>query len=294
MSKKVQKLSNGINKRQNEKKSIQMLAAQRQLYSNNKKVLYIGAVFSVFVPFVLSLVSIYCTNAHYIQAILYGCSLISFLIAVLFEGDQTKKNNTAALIQQQFDIYVYNMEWDNVKFGKNRNVDGQISKYSEKIMADKEARDGLKNWYNKEADKMPINDGIFACQRENCYWDVALRKRTKIICIILAVLPFVIFSIINLIRQEDLSTFFCNLIILVPVLLWIIGIIKKLNQDISRLDNLDSIISDMSPNTIDKLIEIQSILYEHRKEALVIPDVIYKICRHIDEYEQGRLMKMAK
>lgn len=287
-------MSNGINKRQNEIKSIQMLAAQRQLYSNNKKVFYFGAVFSVFVPFVLSLVSIYSTNIHNVQVFLYGCSLMSLVITVLFEGNQTQKKNIAALIQQQFDIYVYNMEWNNEKFGRNRNVDGYISKYSEKIMANKEARNQLRNWYNKEADNMPLNDGIFACQRENCYWDVALRKRTKIICIFFAVLPLVIFSIINLIRQEELTIFFGNLFILVPVLIWIIATIKKLNQDISRLENLDSIISDMSPNTMDKLIDIQGILYEHRKEAFVIPDVIYWICRHIDEYEQGRLMKMSK
>lgn len=47
-------MSNGINQRQNEEKCVAMLAAQRQLYNDAKKLDWTSTVLSVLIPFLLS------------------------------------------------------------------------------------------------------------------------------------------------------------------------------------------------------------------------------------------------
>lgn len=52
-------MSNGIATRQNEDKSIAMLAAQRQLYRDVKKYNTVSVALSVWIPFVLSVILVF-------------------------------------------------------------------------------------------------------------------------------------------------------------------------------------------------------------------------------------------
>ena len=77
-------MSNGIAVRQNEEKAIAMLAAQRQLYNDAKKLGTISIVLSVWLPFAMALILLFlpeesiCKNVSYILAIV--SMLFSFVV----------------------------------------------------------------------------------------------------------------------------------------------------------------------------------------------------------------------
>lgn len=49
-------------------------------------------------------------------------------------------NGMAALIQQKFDIYVYDMPWNKRLFGTDRNVSNEIVSHSYKILLNEEEK----------------------------------------------------------------------------------------------------------------------------------------------------------
>ena len=76
-------MSNGIKARQNEDKCIAMLAAQRQLYNDAKKMNLVLILISIILPFILSFISLftqdtYVDNSSYIVAI--AALILSFIM----------------------------------------------------------------------------------------------------------------------------------------------------------------------------------------------------------------------
>lgn len=98
------------------------------------------------------------------------------------------------LIQQKFDVYVYNMPWNERIFGKDKNVNQEIVVYSEHIMENVDDKVYLNNWYTPAVDSRDLLSGILLCQRDNFRWDTGLRKRYRLTSIILIiVLCFLVF-----------------------------------------------------------------------------------------------------
>ena len=111
----MSKTSNGINQRQNEENSILMLAAQRQIYKEAKMINRVIAFCSVIIPFIFSIISLVVSDTNFSL----GSKLISitsWVVALLLGMRIKETQGLAALIQQQFDIYVFSFNWDNKLF----------------------------------------------------------------------------------------------------------------------------------------------------------------------------------
>ena len=174
-------MSNGINKRQNEDSNIARLAAQRQLYRNVNGIEIINVVLTIVIPISLSVVQ---DVAGWAKTAACLIALIMLSLSFAIDNWQKEKKNLAATIQQEFDIHVFSLEWDRKLFGVRNNINAEVAEASKKILEDEKEKEALKDWYIKEVDEMPLEEGIAACQKENFSWDAGLRKRYRMLLVV--------------------------------------------------------------------------------------------------------------
>lgn len=276
-------MSNGIRTRQNEEHSIEMLVAQRKLYNDAKAVHWISTALSVWIPFVLSILLVFVTQNSPLESVSYILSIISMLVSFGVDKYIKKRKELAASIQQKFDIYVYQMPWNERLFGKNKNLNHAIAEHSKSIMSKEDEKKTLYDWYTPIVDEKHINDGILSCQRENQWWDVGIRTRYRIACCVAIIVMTVIVFGMGIIRNEEVLTLLWRVAFIVPMLQWLIDTVKQLNEDIDNLKEVDEMINDERSKSLDDLQDIQVKIYEHRKGCFAIPDFFYKIFKDNDE-----------
>lgn len=285
-------MSNGIRIRQNEEQSIAMLAAQRQLYNDAKAVDWISTVLSVWTPFVMSIMLLFIKQGSRLELATYIVSIVSMMVSLYVEGYIKKRKELAASIQQKFDIYVYHMPWNERLFGKNKNLNNEIAKYSKKILSDGKQKASLKDWYTSQADEKALNEGILTCQRENQWWDVGIRKRYRTACVIgIIALVTIVFGM-GIARNETVVILLWRLAFIVPMVQWFATTVKQINEDIENLQEVDEMVNDNVSKTMEDLQDIQKKIFEHRKSCFTIPNFFYNIFKDNDEDEAHRIASM--
>lgn len=285
-------MSNGINQRQNEEKCIAMLAAQRQLYNDAKKLDWLSTVLSILIPFLLSCVLLFVPKDSPVGVVSYIVSIVSMIFSFCVSGYIKNEKRMAAFIQQKFDTYVYTMPWNRRIFGDDKNVSSEIAQYSERILSNKAEKEKLKNWYTVEADRKPLNEGILVCQRENFTWDAGLRKRFRMLRIGEVVLLSGAVLIMGLILNESIKELLYRMAFLAPMLQWLFETVKMLNDDLENLNELDIAINSKSEKSMEDLQDIQKLIYEHRKECLTIPNFFYDFFKENDEDRAHRMVNV--
>lgn len=285
-------MSNGIAIRQNEEKSIYMLAAQRQLYSDAKRLEFILKFISVWLPFLLSIIIIFFPNNNVCKNCSYILSLTCLIFSNFIENHIEGRKQMGAFIQQKFDIYVYSMSWNDRIFGQNKNVNNEIATYSHKIIKNSLEKEKLYNWYSPDVDQKNLIDGILSCQRVNLCWDVRLRKRFKYFIEFLIVSLIVIVICIGLWNNETILDLLFRTTFVIPMLNWLLNTVKFLNKDMDTLNELDNIINNNKIKTMDDLQDIQKIIFEHRKRCYTIPNYIYKLFKENDEDDASKIVNL--
>lgn len=281
-------MSNGIQSRQNEENSILMLAAQRQIYSEAKKSGKVVVVLSVILPFILACIQKFIEENTVLNTIVYMLPIISMIVGIIIEKQIKKEKEMAAFIQQKFDIYVYQMPWNKRLFGTDKNVNPTIAEKSNKYLTKNGTREELENWYTPTVDVFPINKGILECQKENFYWDAGLRKRYKVISIsVIVVLSAIIFGI-GIFQDEKFSILMCRMAFVFPLIQWLNGIVKALDSDMNRLEDLNNKLYSVEEKEMEDLQYIQKDIFEHRKNCSSIPNFFYNIFKSKDENRASR------
>lgn len=117
-------MSNGISTRQNEESNIARLAAQRQLYRDVNRMEILNVVLTVAIPIGLSFVQDIVGWAKTAACIV---SLVMLGLSFVIDSWQKEKKRLAATIQQEFDLDVFNMEWDRKLYGAQTNLNTAIA-----------------------------------------------------------------------------------------------------------------------------------------------------------------------
>lgn len=281
-------MGNGIAGRQNEEKSIAMLAAQRQIYNDAKKYDWILITLSVWLPFSLSIILIF-TESESLTLFSYILSLVSMVCSMLLSSYIKKKKELAGFIQQKFDTYTYKMTWDNRVFGVDKNVNHEIAIYSEKILGNDSEKARLYNWYTPIVDEKSLVTGILACQRENFSWDVGLRKRFRFASILTIVILCLTIVTIGIYLNETIYKLIWRFAFVVPMLQWILTTVKQINDDIKKLNELDGYINSTEIKSMQDLQYIQKLIYEHRKQCFGIPNFFYLAFKDSDEDREHKI-----
>ncbi len=287
-------MSNGIVLRQNEEHSIEMLAAQRQLYSYAKMMDCLSTSLLVWIPFLMSIVFLFIPVDSPFCIVSYLLSIVSTIFSFIIDKVIRDKKKLAAMIQQKFDIYVYGMPWNERIFGKNRNLNNEIALYSKKIFNNSQVRETLLNWYASSIDEKEINEAILACQRENVCWDVGLRKRfikgSVLIIVIFCTTEF----ILGITQNESIIRLLWRLAFIAPMVKWLLSTVRQLRLDIDDLKELDNSINEGDIKSMEDLQDIQKRIFDHRTKCYVIPDFLYKLFKDNDEDRMRRVSSVNR
>lgn len=276
-------MNNGIVERQNEEKYIYYLAAQRQLYNEAKRLDGIEILFSVVLPLFFAALQLIISDNTYLNATSYVLSIVSMGISLLFGSYIDRKKETAAEIQQHFDLYVYQMPWDNKLFGLQRNITHVVAEKAKLLLKNPKEHERLTNWYTTVAGTVDLKKGILMCQKENYNWDVNLRKRFRRLSVIVIIILTILVFLIGIVKNETVVMLLCRFAFIIPMLQWLFETVKQLNKDIKNLEELDGLISSSEPKNMDELQEIQSKIYIHRKSCYTIPNKFYDRYKNNDE-----------
>jgi hypothetical protein len=187
---------NQINQRQNSPKSIKLLAAQRQTYSNAKILLGIYVFLAIplmllvnviLKPIILNQYEFDLTNSIAIFAL-----LLTFIDVLWLKNYVKVLQEIAATIQEEFDRYVYNLKWDPIALGEkvpDVYVEKMYVKYAESNDVSK-----LHDWYTPTVSQHSERKGILLCQNENIGWDIELRN-SYIAYVVIFITLFILSSI---------------------------------------------------------------------------------------------------
>lgn len=284
---------NKIAETQNTDKNIARLASQRQLYNDIEVLDKINLCFSVIIP--LGFAAIQEIAGWDWAKVISGCVSIAMLVLSLAIFSQGKAKKTlAASIQQEFDIDVFQMPWDNKLFGKRKNLNSEIAKYSKKILNDDRKKNKLYNWYRTEVDSFPLNKAILVCQKENFSWDAGLRKRYRIFALVFVAGIIIVSVGISLLKGDSAQDLLLRFVIILPALRWFVNVISGLNDDLKRMESLENVLYSVEDKQMIDLQFIQKEIFENRKSAIKIPDWFYNIFRANDEDRERRSAELSK
>ena len=165
---------NNIPKEQNSQRRLELLAAQRQLYSDAKNLHLISVIISVPIVIVWSImVALFPSLAVYTA--LWGI-IATFLELLILSRLQKSAQEKAAKIQQIFDCEVLQFNWASLNCGVRVEPETIIeasNRYKRKNLNFTK----LQNWYPVSVEQLPIHQARIICQRSNVWWDAQLRRR---------------------------------------------------------------------------------------------------------------------
>lgn len=286
----------GIQKRQNELDMQQLIVTQHYTYKNAKRWSMVLFIVSVFIPVVIN-IALYFDLNDIDTGILAVASICLLFLAdfILKEIEKIKKR--AAMLQQKFDLYVFNLE---IASSLDDNIIAeQIEKYRKKDWYRKA------NWYSNY-ESMDIDKAVFYSQKENIDWtgNIAKRYRNLLVCIsFIALSTFIVNLVLN---NSSVVKMLSIIMAALPLITYAKTGYYKIKMDDENLneirkftDEIKSNIDDMSSEKLkNKTYILQITLYKFRQEKYLVPDwfenIYYKHLQAVENRKAGQRTQTEK
>lgn len=292
-------MSNGINDRQNSERVIHKLRAQGYLYTISERFEWTIVIVSVIIVVLFSYMRILWPKNVVLSnvATLYGViATISVLLLGVKQGSIKEK---AAKIQQEIDIEIFQLKWDNCICDKHPSTD-DVAYYCKKNKEEGKYR----NWYNVAIDKMPLNEARILGMAQNVTFDNSIRN-IFIYCIYIVWLMLTsLIVIIPISVNLGMLDFLIFIIVpIMPIIVWSIKLVISNKSDITKLERMKTICdvlwqkSKAGERINDTEFQsLQNCIYLYRKSAYKIPDYFFsfghqKIETEYDYIIQERLLQ---
>jgi len=272
---------NNILINQNKPENIKRLEAQRQIYSEGKKILLWQIFLTVPVTVLFSLLKTIPPdkigfNVTYYAA-LYAI-VISLIDIFLFNYLIGNYKTNAAKIQEQFDCDVYDMEWNKI-FVDKKVPNETVNKYAKKYIPNPKV--SLIDWYPAEIENLSTENAIHVCQKTNLYYDSALRNKYKWASIYTSAGVLILLFAVSLATDFTVGNFLVQVFVpFLPVLILTSKIIVDHSKAIKTANDLhqtiDTITDSHNAPSMNELRKVQDKIYCNRKDSPLIPDFFYK------------------
>ncbi|HEX7965309.1 MAG TPA: S-4TM family putative pore-forming effector [Gammaproteobacteria bacterium] len=162
---------NSIPTAQNAPEQLQLLAAQRAIYSRAKTILATQLILALPVAILLSFAALYFPASRPYTG-LAGVVIATF-DAVILTKWQASLRKAAAEVQEAFDCAVLGLPWNQVKVKKPSPE--TIAEWSQRY-SDPDNSAPLRDWYRPEFGELPVGIARLYCQRSNIVWDARQRR----------------------------------------------------------------------------------------------------------------------
>lgn len=280
---------NSIDQLQNGQPALEELAAQRRLYSEAKRILFIRGTLALAIAVAFPVLSDLYPNAVSLFAIV---AIAYFVFDLLFlKTAETARKTLAAKIQEQFDTSVLGIPWNSV-VAEEKPERGEIQEYAKKIKS--QGIQELRNWYSQTVSQLPLNIAQPVCQRANVWWDSKLRRHYANCLLFLLVTAM--FGLYFFVKDRTVADALVTLAPFVPILKLLIEQFESHKKSANRLDSirshLTSVLSGIinnPPGVVDEAgtRSVQDEIFRHRSTATPIPNFFYKIFKKKYETQMG-------
>ncbi len=294
-----------ITQKQNQPDQLQMLAAQRNLYSTAKRIIGLQMILSGPIAVAATLLGLVKPDVKGYVA-LWGLTVLFFDL-VIFIPWQKKLRESAARIQELFDYTVLGLSWNEIKVGKKPDPE-LIHERAQKYRKSGESVEPLKNWYPVSVESVPHEWGAVICQRANIFWDSKLRRRyaTAVFAVALAVTVILVWVAFH----NNTSSFDLVAFVAVPMASAYVLVYRQITEHREAADRLDKL-KDHSDKLFTEAIGgasvtaikaksrfLQDEIFDGRKRNPPIFDFVFRILLPQNELEMNRgaeaLIKEAK
>ncbi len=294
-------MDKSIYEKQSDTLIIQCLFAQRHKYSQAKLVAYVYFILCVVAVCVITVLKSI-IHSETISGLSLVLSLMTFLVAFPLNKLISKIRTEAAEIQQYIDTTLYssnqyshlNSKW-SCPITKDRVIE-IVSKYPQSGFTYND------KWY-EDYSTCDYSKQILLCQKENLRWDNDLRKKYatayKVIMYVIIVSIFVAAAIIN----PSFLNFLSIALWCLPFIKYLWSFNKHMKEDDNRITKLKNTADNLLNNLglildgdelIQKEIELQNGIFEHRKKAVLIPNFFYKLCRSKQQKNEEKIAESYK
>ncbi len=275
-----------IVERQNQPAAIEQLAAQRQLYRETKRV---DAV-RLFLSLVLALGSfalpyLWPPGTSWLRA-LAGLWLICDL--AILRGLARDLHTQAALIQEEFDISVLMLPWNETAAGSRVAREHIISAARRSPPRDK-AGEGLKDWY-PDVSGLPLPLARLVCQRTNIVWDGQLRQRYSSVVFLLTLSLGIGTLVYALFTGTTVLNYLLTFLPAVPAMVLGAEIVKGQRAAAVRIEELRKLVqkawdqattgSLTAKKGTELSRQLQDQIFAGRKMNPLVPEIIYRLFRN--------------
>ena len=285
-----------IVQRQELQENIELLAAQRNLYSRAKNIIGIQMMLSVPIAICAAIVTIFKPEYKGYIA-LWGILVVVFDLFV-FTPWVKKLRDNAARVQELFDTKVLGLGWNEISVGKKPEYEMIHEEALKHGMADEQIA-SLRNWYPVVIEKVTETFGIIISQRSNVWWDARMRRKyTLSIRIALVVIALGLIAY-GLYEKKDMFEFLAYII--APLASTYVFGYRQMMEHGDAADRLDklreisekiwaSALAGEDANALKmKCRTLQDQIFEHRKKNPPIFDFLFRWFRDSNE----RLMNKA-
>ncbi len=284
-----------ITVKQNESELLNMLAAQRQIYADGKRMTMYMFIASVVLPLLVVFIKPILKNLNAIYLILNFTPIVCTIIAYLLKNNIARKKTIAATIQNRFDYILFGFSWDEKKQGDMSEIQAWIQKGLRKYMKSHSDMEIFRNWYPIDDSTIELEKSRILCQKCNVYWDVELKEKYKLLMTVTMAVLLVVVTIFAAVNYNATVFDFCMNVLLpaVPLFFFLYTTIVSISQDIDRLKNLKGQIVNVlelmgepgiRSDVLTKQSEyMQSQIFEHRKSGALVLNFIYNLLKEQQE-----------
>ncbi|KIA82194.1 hypothetical protein QR66_00395 [Chromobacterium piscinae] len=270
--------------------NIELLAAQRNLYSRAKNINGLQMMLSAPIAIGAAITTIVKPELKGYIA-LWGILVVVFDLFV-FTPWVKKLRDSAARVQELFDTKVMGLDWNEISVGKKPEPE-LIHEEAKKHGLKDEDIAGLKQWYPVIIDEVPEIFGIIISQRSNVWWDCKMRRRYALfirillVCIALGLVGY------GLYEKKDIFEFLTYIV--APLTsTYIFGYRQMVEHGdaAERLDKLRELAEKIwteakagkdAASLKQKCRTLQDQIFDHRKKNPPIFDFLFKWFRDGNE-----------
>jgi len=270
---------------QNSPAKLKLLAAQRHFYTQAKHLQRWRVLGTIGLAAIAPLIYYLLPESRMILAIIGGVWLI--VSRFVLEDIEAKKIKQAATVQEQFDVGLFSLPWNEVLVG-DRVSPELINSAAADFKGDTEK---LKDWY-ADTGNIPYPLDVLLCQRSNLVWDWRLRRHYALIVSILTALLFGLG--IALAISTNLTLLDYLLALLIPSLAALLNGVEvakahfKIAEEKERIEKKISAfwrsgLNNPSSITREQCRDVQDCIYTLRSKRPLVPDRWYAWLR--DRYQ---------
>lgn len=288
----------GIAERQNGPHRVEWVAAQRQLYANDKRRTTIWFVVSTLIAVIGTGVLV--STPQYI-AVLNWIALVIGLVELWILPRLRDKREMAARIQEQFDCEVLKLPWNDaaVRQPDPKAIELAVRDFKKRKNQVDEWKH-VANWYeNGYIHTAPLHQVRVACLNENVVWDAGQRRQFSLWIHSVLGGYGIVLVVVSLIGQWQVQQLFSGHVWLtLPIVLTLAKIAAEHIQAANRLDQLKMVLenlwqdaqrsTDDTSALLQRTRDLQTEIYRHRANDTPIPDWVYKLLKPRNQPAQAK------